>query len=116
MGLSMSVDVTVYVGENEGVNQPDSFRCCPLGLQFYSQKELPAYETVEFRLQTPPGTPFVFNGPMTCSGVVVHCQKDVPHDRFRIWILFVDLPEEIRSQLTCLGKSGDLLCPYCENF
>lgn len=112
----MPVDVTVYVGKNEGVSQPESFRCCPLGLQFYSRTELPAYETVEFRLQAPKDAAFAFKGPMTCTGVVVHCQKDIPHDRYRVWLLFVDLPEDVRSQLTCLGKSGDLLCPYCENF
>lgn len=112
----MPLDVTVYLGEEKGVSQPETFRCCPLGVQFYSERELATYEVMEFKLNAPAGVPFIFSGPMTCSGVVVHCQKDIPNDRFRIWLMFLDLPESVRSQLECMGKSGEFLCPHCENF
>ncbi|MDZ4200476.1 MAG: hypothetical protein U1E27_14470 [Kiritimatiellia bacterium] len=112
----MTNEVTVFVGSDQGVSQPETFRCCPLGVQFYSDKELPAYEVMEFKLQTPPEGELNFLASLECAGVVVHCQKNPGEKRYRVWLLFLDLPENVRSRLHCFGKNGGTLCPHCENY
>lgn len=101
--------------QNSEVPQPDTFRICPLGLQFYSKRPLPEFELVEFRLAFPSAGGNYRN--LRCSGVVVHCRKDMEHrPLYLIWIKFLDLPASKRNQIECFAKGAKTLCPYCENF
>ncbi len=108
--------VKVLVGGNgSGVAQPDTFRLCPLGLQFYSKHPLPEFELVSFRLALPGANGRRKN--VRCTGVVVHCRTDIEHKPlYRVWVKFLDLPEEHRHRMQCFAKDAKLLCPYCENF
>jgi len=106
--------VQVFLGKQDPIAQPEGFRVCPLGVQFYSRKALEEYELMEFKLDLPrnghpPET-------VTCSGVVVHCQPTGSSGLYRIWIKFLDLPTDQQSRIQCMAKDGKHLCPHCENF
>ena len=114
----MSTEVLVYCGEQEGTRQPEFFRCCPLGMQFYSPTELPTYRVLELQVAVPED--LKKNGLKTksvdCSGVVVHSQWDNERELFRTWVLFADLPQDMRDHFRCLARESDFLCPHCENY
>jgi hypothetical protein len=107
--------VTVVLNGVESVRQPACFRLCPLGLQFYAPKDIPQFELVELNVHIPGknGSP---EEDVVCSGVVVHSQADKESGLFRVWVKFVDLPDEKRKRLQCVAENSDFLCPYCENF
>ncbi|OQA24328.1 MAG: hypothetical protein BWY59_02243 [Verrucomicrobia bacterium ADurb.Bin345] len=108
--------VTVVVGgQKTGVKQPETFRVCPLGIQFYSKKSMPEFELIEFRIEVPGKNG---SGPeqVTCTGVVVHSRLDKETQLYRVWIKFIDLPESKRDRIHCVAKESSFLCPYCENF
>lgn len=108
--------VDVITDDGEAIRQPKSFQFCPLGLQFYSRRQLAECSLLEFRLKLPDD-----NGgsdEITCSGLVVNCQHD-PRQQdslYRVWVKFLDLPESARGRIHCVTKSTDFLCPFCENF
>jgi len=105
--------VTVFTGKKNAVAQPDGFRVCPMGVQLYSKRRIKEYELLEFTMDAPSA-----NGrskKITCTGVVVHCQPD-KKSMYRVWVKFLDLPEDARKQVECVSKKSKLLCPYCENF
>jgi hypothetical protein len=110
----MDDGVLVFCGDTKGVRQPEHFRCCPLGLQFYSRRKLDTFSILDFRLDAPSrgGRP----SSVTCSGVVVQCQRSKPGPMYRTWVMFLDLPESIRRKLKCVAHMSDTLCPHCENF
>ena len=105
---------SVFVCDDHPVEQPEGFRVCPLGLQFYSPREIQEFQMMEFRLAVPGNgrTPEDIH----CSGIVVHCKPLEDRAMFRVWIKFLDLPESKRDQIRCVAKAGKHLCPYCENF
>lgn len=106
--------IQVFLGKQDPVQQPEGFRVCPLGVQFYSQRALEEYELMEFKLDLP------LNGrapeTISCSGMVVHCQPVESNGLYRVWIKFLDLPPEQQSRIQCMAKDGKHLCPHCENF
>ena len=107
--------VAVQVGRQAAVVQPgEKFRVCPLGVQFYSPKKLADFAVMDFNMQVPQagGKPTSVN----CSGVVVHCQKEKDSKLFRVWVKFLDLPEESSANLQCAVESADAICPHCENY
>lgn len=106
-------DVLIIQEDQAPLPQPDTFRCCPLGLQFYSPQELPLYKVLALKVNAPQGTG---TPAVDCSGIVVHCQHETPQDRYRVWVLFSDLPEATRKQLKCIANACELKCPHCENF
>ena len=107
--------VTLVLSESEEVRQPDTFRVCPLGIQFYSPHPLPEFEILEFAIRVPNGRKKAEE--ITCTGVVVHCRKGENNaGNYRIWVKFMDLPEAHRKRIKCVASSSELLCPYCENF
>jgi len=111
----MATEVTVLCDESPAVKQPDGFRCCPLGLQFYTRRKMAEYKVLKMRLKPTAGVKLKV--PIDCMGVVVHCRPE-PRRRglYRIWVVFLDLPEKIRRKIRCLSKSADFLCPHCENY
>lgn len=107
--------VTVVLNGEESVCQPACFRLCPLGVQFYCPRQLPEFEVLDLRVHVP-GRNGAPGEEVTCSGVVVHCQPEKDSALFRVWVKFVDLPDEKRKRLQCVAENSDSLCPYCENF
>ena len=110
-----SRSVTVVIDERESFKQPENFRVCPLGVQLYSPRPLPEFEILEFNISIPSKRGGQKED-IQCTGVVVRCAKDGDPSLYRIWVKFLDLPEEKRSQLECLSKTSRLTCPYCMNF
>jgi hypothetical protein len=106
-------DVTVFVGNAPGIEQPDLFRCCPLGCQFYSKDEIEKYKVMEIDLEVPRNGN---NEKITCSGVIVHSKPEEKNTRYRIWMYFLDLPEDIKKSLHCIAKDAGTICPFCQNF
>jgi len=107
--------IRVQLSNHPTVLQPsETFRVCPLGLQFYSPKKIPDFKVMNFRMQMAPG-----NGEqeeVTCSGVVVHCQKEKATGLYRVWVKFLDLAKDNGARLECAAKNADTICPHCENF
>lgn len=93
--------------------QPEGFRCCPLGAQFFSDVELTPYNTVSFRLDDPASGP---GAVIECQGVVVNCVPVADSAEYKIFVYFVDLNAEHQARLSALAKTSGLICPYCENF
>jgi hypothetical protein len=110
----MGQEVLVFCGDEGGVRQPDTFRCCPLGLQFYSPKELPSYQVLEFKVKAPSDA--AAGVPVDCSGVVVHSQYEDKRGMYRVWVAFLDLDEGVRRGLECFAKDAKLTCPHCMNY
>lgn len=110
----MEHEVLVFCGEEAPDRQPETFRFCPLGIQFYSRKQLPEYQQIRINLGGTAGVPLPEGA--QCEGIVVHCEFDRHRGMYRNWILFVDLPDEIRRQFQCFAKQAGTTCPHCMNF
>ena len=109
-------DVLVFHGdEEEGVPQPGTFRCCPLGIQLYNRRAMPLYELVEFTLELP-AVVEVPTQTVSCTGIVAACSPDAKTDLFHIHVKFLDLPASARQRLQVITQALDHLCPYCENY
>ncbi|MFH0909502.1 MAG: PilZ domain-containing protein [bacterium] len=107
-----SRDVMVFLGAKDCIKQPQTFRLCPLGLQFYSPKRLNEFDLMEFTIDVPD------KGHRTrtqkCIGAVVRCQRE--EKNYRVWVKFIDLPRTASENIRCISKKGNHLCCYCENF
>jgi hypothetical protein len=108
--------VTLVLSEREKIQQPDTFRVCPLGIQFYAPRALPEFEILSFVIAVPNGSKTAEE--IACTGVVVHCRKgdQEGNTAYRIWVKFVDLAESYRKRIQCMARTSDFLCPYCENY
>jgi hypothetical protein len=107
--------VTLFLDERESVKQPNDFRVCPLGIQLSSPKPLPEFEILEFKISIP-GAKGGQDEDIQCTGVVVRCAKDGSPSLYRVWVKFLDLPEDKKKRLECVSKTAKLTCPYCENY
>ena len=108
-------EVVVQAETEVSEPQPETFRFCPLGVQFYSRRRLPAYQQIELQVSGAPGIVGA-KRPTRCEGVVVHTQYDRRRKQYRHWILFVELPDSLRKQFRCVAQQTGSLCPHCENF
>lgn len=106
--------VLVCCEDQEPEYQPETFRFCPLGVQFLTRHRLPEYKQIELNLVGGPGAQLPH--PARCEGVVVHSEYDRHRRRFRNWILFINLSDDIRGHFRCLAEKSGWLCPHCENF
>lgn len=106
--------VLVYLGGDHAVEQPASFRCCPLGVQFCSREQVGQYDIVDVKVRVPQGAGMTDE--VSCSGIVVRCERETDPAMFRVVIYFLDPPEAVRNHLHSIAKDSDLLCPYCANF
>ncbi|MBN1270362.1 MAG: hypothetical protein JXB04_12295 [Kiritimatiellae bacterium] len=112
--VPQNAEVFVSLGGGPEIRQPALFRCCPLGVQFYSPRNVKPYRVLQVRLAlTPAGK---LPDEVDCAGVVVHCEKMNGSDMFRVWVYFLDLPAPVRDHLHCLARRSETLCPFCENF
>lgn len=110
----MKHPVDVFLEDGKAVSQPSTFRCCPLGLQFFSTESIDTGKEMELRLEPTKEAPD--QPSIHATGIVVHCQPDNVHDMYRIWMMFMDLPEDVCQQLECLADDENILCPHCMNF
>ncbi|MBU0677071.1 MAG: hypothetical protein KJ626_03065 [Verrucomicrobia bacterium] len=108
-----SADVVVFLNDEKAVKQPEGFRCCPLGIQFFSEKPVEQYRIVSFRLEIPQGQN---SSSVECAGTIVKSIRDDDSGMYRNWISFLDIPDEIRSDLECKSRESGLFCPYCQNY
>ena len=83
--------VTVVLDGDESVTQPDAFRVCPLGIQFYSPKPLPEFEILEFDISIPGKATAPARRSRAPESWSTAPEKDPPC--YRIWVKFLDLPE-----------------------
>lgn len=108
-------DVVVYLGDEEAVQQPETFRFCPLGVQFYSHSAVAEYELLECRFAVPDA-----NGDLAeieCAGLVVQCCEPLNGNKlYRIWVKFLNLSEDTVQHIRNLSRSQRLICPFCQNF
>ncbi len=106
--------IHVKLGKHNLVQPSETFRVCPLGLQFYSPKKVADFRVMDFKMQVAAaggGTTEV-----ACAGVVVHCQKEKASNLYRVWVKFMDLAKEKSDRLHCVAKHADAICPHCENY
>lgn len=109
-------DVLLFDGDQaQGLPQPGTFRCCPLGLQIFNRRALPLFELVEFTLQFP-GVDGAEDTVVRGTGLVVDCRHDANTGLFHVHVKFLDLPDEVYQQLQATPRAMEHLCPYCENF
>ena len=106
--------VALYLGNDEAVKQPETFRVCPLGMQLTSPRSIPAFELLNFKIDAPDEDGNTRQ--IDCCGVVVNCQPDDSGSQYRVWIKFIDMPEKDRQSIHRIAKTAKHLCPYCENF
>lgn len=108
-------NVVVYLGDKEAIEQPETFRFCPLGVQFYSHSAVAEYALLECRFNVPN-----VNGDLAeieCTGLVVQCCEPMNGDTlYRIWVKFLNLSEETLQHIQNLARRQRLICPFCRNF
>ncbi len=108
-------DVVVITEDDTGQPQPQTFQMCGLGLQFYSNRDIPEFEIMELDVVVDDNAAHPEN--VHCTGAVVRCQEvNDPAGRYRVWLKFIDTPATTCSQVTCLARRGKHLCTFCENF
>jgi hypothetical protein len=106
--------IHVKLGKHDIVQPNETFRVCPLGLQFYSPKKVDDFRVMDFKMKVAAshgGTTEV-----ACAGVVVHCQQEKASGLYRVWVKFMDLAKDKSESLQCAAKNADAICPHCENF
>ena len=108
-------DVSVCLNQIGTFHQPVTFRCCPLGIQFYTDDPLQEDLMLEVAVDVPGGEDGK-RQKISCCGVVVQSVLENPRNSYRNWIYFVDLAPDIKDRLHCFAKDSDHLCPFCENF
>lgn len=108
-------EVVVYTDDENGALQPRTFQMCGLGVQFYSSKPIDEFELMEFDLQVNEDPKNPEN--VHCTGAVVRC-LEVNHDsgKYRVWLKFIDTPDQSCKQVACIARKGKHLCTFCENF
>lgn len=106
--------VSVSLANRAALKQPDTFRLCPLGLQFFSRRPPELFTLLEVTIAIPGrrGRP----KQIRCTGAVVHHQYDKYEKNYRVWLQFLDLPEEAKERLRCTGRSSGFICPHCRNY
>jgi hypothetical protein len=108
-------DVLVYLGDQDGIRQPETFQFCPLGVQLYTCSPVADYELLDCKF-TIPGA----NGAteeVRCVGIVVQCcEPDNGTQLYRVWVKFIDLPVETVQRIQQLTTNQRFICPFCENY
>ncbi len=106
--------VSVVMENGAVMPQPDHFRICPLGMQFYSSEEVPEYVLLDLKITVLDAERGTVD--LACTGAVVLSRFEPDCGLYRVWVVYVDLDDEKRDILTCTCKEKNLLCPHCMNF
>lgn len=104
----------IWVEGDAAEKQAEHFRCCPLGVQFYSRKKLPLYRVMQLDLHLP-GAAGAHNA-FQATGVVVESKRVPDRKQYRVWIMFTDIPDSVAAQLKCVSKETATQCPHCMNY
>ncbi len=106
--------VDVVLDSGDVVSQPCSFRACPLGMQFYTCNDVAQYRVLNLEIDIP--GPNGSSEKLACTGVVVLSRFDDDYSMYRVWLIYIDLDDDVRNMLTCTSKENNLLCPHCMNY
>ena len=109
-----SADVLVCWGDETTAQDRLRFRCCPLGLQLYTQRPLAMFKVLSLNLAIPDESGSELRA--TCEGIVVQCLPDRNRGLHRIWVLFTRIPDDFRRRLQCWSKKAGTQCPHCLNY
>lgn len=104
----------IIVEGRPGETQGEDFRCCPLGVQFYSRRDISLYQMMELHLNFPAGSEE--NGTFDATGIVVQSVYDEKRKLHRLWIMFTDLSDSAVAKLRCVSKESGTQCPHCVNY
>jgi len=108
-------NVIVYLGDHEAIEQPETFQFCPLGVQLYTCAALTECELLDCKFTIPDADGN--SEEVQCIGLVVQCCEPLNGDKlYRIWVKFLDLPEETVRRIQQLTQSQRFICPFCENY
>ena len=93
--------VLVFHGdENEGVQQPSSFKVSSNGLQIYNRREVPLFTVMEFTLEFPAlreaGEQYY------CTGIVAQCQFDDSAGLYKLIVTFLEVPDPAHKRIEAL--------------
>ncbi len=112
--MAITTSVNVVFEEDPRVPQQNTFRCCPLGLQFFSPRKHADGTFLQISFAHPGGTQE--DEALQCEGMVVYSEREEDSPLYRHWVFFLDLPESVRKELQCLTDDMESRCPWCENF
>ncbi|MCX7819667.1 MAG: hypothetical protein N2652_10770 [Kiritimatiellae bacterium] len=107
-------EILVCWDQEETAQDRRGFRCCPLGVQFYTRRPLAMFKILMLDLCLPDGAGQEQRA--KCEGIVVHTAPDTARGLHRIWVLFTNMPEEFRRRLQCWSKEAGTQCPHCMNY
>ena len=108
-------DVLVYLGDNDAIEQPETFQFCPLGVQLYTCSAVAECELLDCKFTIPDADGN--NEEVRCTGLVVQCSEPLNGDKlYRVWVKFLDLPAETVQRIQEVTQNQRFICPFCENF
>ena len=102
--------ILLSVGGNDCIPQPATFRLCPLGAQFYTDRPLREFDLMTMTIQTPGSAE-----PVEHTGAIIRCEDSGTREgRYRIWIKFLDNPLQTCDQIACDAHDDHTRCCFCE--
>lgn len=109
-------EVLVFLGNQDGTRQPDTFRLCPLGVQLYTANPVEECQLIDLKLSLPTADGESEES-VACTGLVAQClPSQNGKNLFRIWIKFLDLAPETIERIRVLTTDRKFICPFCNNF
>ena len=109
-------DILVYLGEEEALPQPETFRLCPLGAQLFTGSPMEECTLIDLKLSLP-GLNGAGPEMVQCTGLVAQCKPpDDENPRYQVWVKFLDMPQETLHRIEEVTRDHKLTCPYCANF
>ncbi len=106
--------VVVCFGHGETPQDTGTFRCCPLGVQFYSEEEIRPYKILALDVAYPDESGNELRA--QCRGIAVQSVRVPAKGLYRVWILFTDAPKEFLERMKCVSKRLGTQCPHCMNY
>ncbi len=109
-------EVLVFLGNQDGTRQPDTFQFCPLGVQLYTDNPIEECRLIDLQLSLP-AVDGVGEETVACTGLVAQClPSQNGKNLFRVWIKFLDLEPETSERIRVLTTDRKFICPFCCNF
>lgn len=109
-------EVLVYQGETNAIRQPETFQFCALGLQLYTPDPLPECHLLDLQFALPTDDGMDEEETIHCTGMVAQCSAPSNGTgMYRVWIKFLDLPEEKVQRIRQFTTSRNFTCPWCAN-
>lgn len=110
-------EVLVYQGEQKAVKQPRTFQFCPLGVQLYTEAPVKECTLMDLTLSLPAEHEPERDEIVHCTGLVAQCcAAEGGQKLYRVWVKFIDLPENLAERIRAFTQHKRLTCPFCQNF